>query len=82
MAEQYREQPVFAVVNGVVPGDWRPLHEFCEEFQVPCLFPTTDLPVIDEEDFYTVYLSKGMVLEGEGIAYHLAAEGLLAVSLF
>jgi cytochrome c553 len=78
LAAKYEEQPVFAVLNGVVPGDWRPLHGFCEEFQVPCLFPTTDLPVIDEEDFYTVYLSKGMVLEGEGIAFHLAAEGLLA----
>jgi hypothetical protein len=43
---------------------------------VPCLFPTTDLPVIDDEDFYTVYLSKGMALEGEGIAHHLAEEGL------
>jgi len=75
---QYREQPVFAVLNGVVPGSWQPLHEFCEAFQVPCLFPTTDLPVIDDKDFYTVYLSKGMVLEGEGIAHHLAAEGLLA----
>jgi hypothetical protein len=52
------------------------VHEFCEGFQVPCLFPTTDLPVIDEADFYTVYLSKGMVLEGEGIAHHLVADGL------
>ena len=75
---QYRQQPVFAVLNGVVPGSWQPVRDFCEGFQVPCLFPTTDLPVIDEADFYTVYLSKGMVLEGEGIAHHLAADGLAA----
>jgi len=78
LATQYREQPVFAVLSGVVPGSWQPIHDFCEGYQVPCLFPTTDLPVIDERDFYTVYLSKGMTVEGEGIAHHLAAEGLLA----
>ena len=78
LENRYREQPVFAVLNGVVPGSWQPIHEFCEGFQVPCLFPTTDLPVIDEEDFYTVYLSRGMTLEGEGIAHHLVVEGLSA----
>lgn len=78
LAQHYREQPVFAVLSGVAPGDWKPMHEFCEQFQVPCLFPTTDLPVIDEQDFYTVYFSEGMTLEGEAIVQHLSDEDLLA----
>jgi ABC-type branched-subunit amino acid transport system substrate-binding protein len=45
---------------------------------VPCLFPTTDLPVIDEQDFYSLYFSKGMTLEGETIVQHLSDDGLLA----
>ncbi len=77
LAAQYAEQPVFAVVSGLAPGGWQPMHEFCEGFEVPCLFPITDLPVIDDDDFYTVYLSRGMVLEGEAIARHLAEQQLL-----
>ena len=42
----YRQQPVFAVLSGVAEGRWRPMHEFCEATQLPCLFPTTDLPII------------------------------------
>ncbi len=75
---QYEKQPVFAVLNGVVPGDWQPLHEFCEQNGVPCLFPTTDLPVSDEGSFYSVYLSEGMALEADAVARHLSDEGLTA----
>jgi ABC-type branched-subunit amino acid transport system substrate-binding protein len=72
----YREQPVFAVLGGVAPGSWAPVHAFCEREQVPCLFPTTSLPVMNEQDFYSVYLSRGMTLEGEAIAQHLIDEHL------
>jgi len=74
---QYRAQPVFALVSGLVPGSWQPVRDFCEGFEIPCLFPITDLPVIDEQDFYTVYLSKGMTVEGEAIAQNLFDDGLL-----
>lgn len=77
LEDRYRQHPVFAVLSGVAPGSWRPIHEFCNEFQLPCLFPTTDLPVIDEHDFYSMYFSKGMALEGETIARHLADDELL-----
>jgi hypothetical protein len=77
LAAHYRKQPVFAVLSGLVSGSWEPIHAFCERTQVPCIFPVTDLPVIDEQDFYSVYLSKGMVLEAQAIARNLADDGLL-----
>jgi hypothetical protein len=76
---QYQEQPVFAVLSGMAPGSWQPVHDFCEQHQVPCLFPNTDLPVVDERGFYSVYLSQGMTLEADAIARHLFDDGLLAL---
>lgn len=74
---QYEQQPVFAVFSGMAPGRWQPVHDFCEQNRVPCLFPVTDLPVLDERGFYTVYLSQGMTLEADAIARHLFDDGLL-----
>ncbi len=71
LARLYREQPVFAVLSGVGEGSWKPVHDFCQSQKLPCLFPTTALPVIDEDAFYPIYLSKGMALEGELIDLHL-----------
>ena len=71
LADYYAENPVFAVISGVVPGSWEPVHRFCQNNKIPCLFPTTDLPVIAENDFYTIYMNRGMTLEGEGIAAHI-----------
>ena len=73
----YDQQPVFAVVSGVVEGSWQPIHAFCERSSLPCLFPVTDLPVVDELDFYSMYFSRGMALEADAIAEHLAHSGLL-----
>ena len=67
-------QPVFAVLGGLVEGEWRPIHEFCEASTLPCLFPVTDLPVIDEDDYYTVYFSRGMTLEADVVASDLARD--------
>ena len=72
---QYKKQPVFALLSGVVNGSWRPIHEFCQAEKIPSLFPITDLPVIAEDDFYSLYLSKGMTLDGEAVASHLLHEG-------
>jgi hypothetical protein len=62
-----------------VPGSWQPVHDFCEQEEIPCLFPVTDLPVIDEQSFYTVYLSQGMTLEADTVARHLSDDGLLSL---
>jgi ABC-type branched-subunit amino acid transport system substrate-binding protein/mono/diheme cytochrome c family protein len=69
----YDRQPVFAVVSGIATGSWQPVHAFCEQGEIPCLFPNTNLPVISGDDYYSVYFSKGMTLEAEALAKHLQA---------
>jgi hypothetical protein len=70
-----RQQPVFALVSGLGNASWRPIHEFSERFEVPCIFPQVDVPVVTDHDFYTVYLSRGMVLEAQALAKFLRDEG-------
>jgi Cytochrome c len=68
-------QPVFALVSGLGQASWRPIHEFSERFELPCIFPQADVPVLAEHDFYTVYLSRGMTLEAQALAQFLKTEG-------
>ena len=67
----YAEQPVFAVLNGFVEGDWQPIHGFCEDRQIPCLFPTTDLPVLDKTGHFAFYLDRGMAGQAAALAERL-----------
>jgi len=73
----YRRQPVFALVGGLVQGDWKPVHEFCQRTGLPCLFPITDLPAIPdvESESPTIYFSKGLALEAEALAVWLSEPG-------
>jgi hypothetical protein len=74
--DHYARQPVFAVVNGIAAGSWAPIHEFCVKAEVPCLFPHTDLPVTSRQDFYALYLSRGLDLEARALARHLQRSDL------
>jgi cytochrome c553 len=71
LAERYRRQPIFALLGGQGPGAWQPIHAFCEEAQVPCIFPLTDLPVTTPPGAYALYLSGGLPAEAEALARHL-----------
>src|SRR4030095_14383980 len=71
----YDTQPVFAVIGGLSVGTWSPVHAFCETSGVPCMFPTVDLPVIAERDFYSLYFSRGVLLEADVLARYLLDRG-------
>ena len=68
-------EPVFAVISGLGGSDWGPVERFCEEQGLPCLFPNVEAPVGDDATFYTVYFSRGVLLEAQLIARELAAAG-------
>lgn len=72
LERQYRQQPVFVMLGGLVKGSWQPIHTFCEQNSIPCILPITDLPVISPNDVYTLYFSKGYYQEGEAAAKYLA----------
>ena len=67
----YRKQPVFALLSGIGTGAWQPTHDFCEQNEVPCLFPNTDLPVVSPTGAYALYFSRGLTLEAEALARYL-----------
>jgi hypothetical protein len=71
LAAYYAKKPVFAVLGGISNQSWQPIHDFCEAERLPCLFPTTDFPVISTDGFYTFYINKGYVQEGEAAARYL-----------
>jgi hypothetical protein len=75
LEQRYKGQPVFALISGLGNASWRPIHEFSERFEVPCIFPQTDAPALEGPNVYTVYLSKGTTLEGQALASHLADAG-------
>lgn len=71
LSAYYAKKPVFAILGGISNSDWRPIHDFCEEQRLPCLFPITDFPVVSESGWYTYYFNKGYFQEGEAVARHL-----------
>jgi len=71
LTERLRKEPVFAVISGVGGRTWAPVHRFCEQAAIPCLFPNVDAPIVAEKDFYSIYFSKGVLLESRLIARRL-----------
>lgn len=67
---RYRATPVFALLSGISYDDWSPVHAFCERNRVPCLLPNAWMPPA-REDFYSIYLSQGLVAEVNAIAQAL-----------
>jgi hypothetical protein len=67
-------EPVYAVLSGLGGKDWRPIHRFCERAALPCIFPNLDLPVVAEHDVYSLYFSKGVLLEAGLLAQQISAD--------
>ncbi len=77
LEEYNRKEPPFALLGGMVEGSWQPVHRFCEDNGIPSFFPLTELPVISDVDWYTLYLSRGYYQEGESAARYLHDRGEL-----
>ena len=69
------QEPVFAVLSGLGGSNWVPVHEFCQQNAIPCLFPNVEVPVVADGDFYPLYFSKGVFLESELIAQRILDSG-------
>ena len=86
LEEHLRREPVFAVLSGLGGSNWMPVHQFCEEEGVPCLFPNVEVPVIDTGGFYSLYFSRGVLLEAGLIANRLGTdpkpEGLVVDQIY
>jgi hypothetical protein len=67
-------EPVFAVISGVGGSNWEPVHRFCEAQSLPCLFPNVDAPVVEQNEFDNLYLSKGVLLETQLIAHDIGEQ--------
>ncbi len=71
LKRDYAREPVVALLSGVGGRDWRPVHDFCEREEIPCLFPNVEVPVVDDGDVYSLYFSRGVPLEADLIGRKL-----------
>jgi Cytochrome c len=74
LRDKLAAEPVFAVISGLGRGSWAPVHLFCEQAEIPCLFPNVDQPVVAEQDFYALYYSRGVLLEGDLMVAQISAD--------
>ncbi len=75
LANYYQREPVFAVLGGISNQSWQPIHDFCEEMQLPCFYPVTNLPVVTDQSWYNHYFNKGYYQEGAAVANFLKKQG-------
>lgn len=67
--------PVFAMVGGLAESDWSPVHAFCDQQQMPCLFPSTDLAPDPGASFHSLYFSGGLETEAAVMAHAISKGG-------
>jgi hypothetical protein len=75
LRQHLASEPVFAVISGLGGSNWEPVHRFCEQQSLPCLFPNVEAPEGHDDDFYSVYFSRGVLLEAQLIARQLEETG-------
>ncbi len=71
LEKYYATQNVFAVINGISNKSWNAVHQFCNKTNLPCLFPTTELPIIAKNNIYNFYFSGGIAFDAKSIASHI-----------
>jgi len=81
LEQDLAREPVFAVLSGLGGSNWSPVHAFCEHSRVPCIFPNVEVPATADGDFYTLYLSKGVLLEAELLARSLQDPALVPLPI-
>jgi hypothetical protein len=64
-------EPVYAVIAGLGGPTWEPVHRFCQQAKLPCLLPNVDLPAYSDGDFYSLYFSRGVLLDADLVAHRL-----------
>ncbi len=75
LEHDFAATPVFAVISGLAGRNWQPVADFCEQRELPCLFPNVELPPADADlSFHTLYFSRGVLLEADLIAASLLSE--------
>ena len=79
LEQRYRDAPVFAMLSGLSNDNWGPIGRFCERNEIACILPGTRMTDAAEGDFYTLYYSRGLELEADLIANHLAANPVAEV---
>jgi hypothetical protein len=76
LRQRLAAEPVLAVISGLGGKTWAPVHAFCEQQAVPCLFPNVEAPPASaDRDFYSLYFSKGVLLEAELMAKDMLEPG-------
>lgn len=67
--QKLKDEPVFAVISGIAGPGWPVVGNFCEQKAIPCLFPNVEAPPANgDEQFHSVFFSRGVLLEADLIA--------------
>jgi len=75
LEQKFDAQPVFAVISGIAGPSWPVIGDFCERKGVPCLFPNVETPPANgDEQFHSVFFSRGVLLEADMIGGALLDE--------
>ena len=70
LEEKYNAQPVFALISGLGNDVWEPVHRFAQSLKIPSLFPNLDIAPAAEQDAYSFYFARGLILEAEVLAQY------------
>ena len=57
--------PFSRSISGLGSNEWDPVHRFAQSKKIPSLFPNLDIAPAAEEDAYSFYFSRGVILEAE-----------------